>query len=822
MRPALGPRPWKSRRALFALGAVVCACRSGSPPEARPPARPSSGPGAREQVAGGGGKGENGKEPGIDFGMPRISPALDDPRLAAAREREQLGDESGAASEVDRVRRSVVLDAAQACAWGYVAGRLHLAAGEAGEAALAFERAEFGAGDAGTACPLAMHARLRQAQALVRLGHYDDAIAIAHGLGDELNARDETKLVLSDAFVGKGNRAAAVPIWRDLLASSPHGVRWVDTSIELATALLDGVDGPPGSRADEALDVVTRALIEAPALADKLDAAALRVRATVASKRGATPAPSPEDRARQAQAWFDSSQPKHAREAAEDVLKAIPRGDKNHHEASCKAAILRAQATAHGKSNEAADAWGDAIVRCERDDLLVTALYYGGKASSAAKRNAEALARYGRVEKLFPKHRLADDARLRAALVLQDQGEDTRALAMLASLPDVYPEGDMRSEALFRLSLAKLGVRDLDGARTALDRLLAIAPDPPGHSMGSALAGRADYFRARVAQLAGDVDDARRRYAALVVDQPLAYYMLLAYARLRAIDDGLARATLQAAVAREAPGPFLTSDHVEFALPAFDRFARLLEVGEFEGARHAASSGGLLAEGVDPEVLWTIAWLYDRAGAPETGHAFARSRLVEYRAHWPAGRWRLAWEVAFPRAWDAMVARESESSHIPAPLTWAVMREESAFMPDARSAANAIGLMQLIGGTARKVASGTPLPFDEQALQRPQVSIALGTRLLSSLRGSFPGVPALAIAAYNGGPAAVRRWLSDHGADDFDVFVERIPFDETRTYIKRVLASEAAYAFLYAPAALDELLALPARAAGQAVAESGH
>jgi soluble lytic murein transglycosylase len=68
----------------------------------------------------------------------------------------------------------------------------------------------------------------------------------------------------------------------------------------------------------------------------------------------------------------------------------------------------------------------------------------------------------------------------------------------------------------------------------------------------------------------------------------------------------------------------------------------------------------------------------------------------------------------------------------------------------------------------------------------------------------------------------VRRWLSDRGADDFDVFVERIPFDETRAYIKRVLASEAAYAFLYAPAALDELLALPARPAGQAVADSGH
>jgi soluble lytic murein transglycosylase len=367
------------------------------------------------------------------------------------------------------------------------------------------------------------------------------------------------------------------------------------------------------------------------------------------------------------------------------------------------------------------------------------------------------------------------------------------------------------------VALARLVAGDLDAARASLDRCLDASREDR-----SGLGGRAAYFRARVAELAGDVNDAKSRYAALIADEPLTYYMLLAFARLHATDAALARSTRDAAVAREPVRPFLTRDHPEFASPAFDRFLRLLEVGEIDTARREAAAAGLVAESVDPEVLWTIAWLYDRAGAPETGHAFARSRLVEYRAHWPAGRWRLAWEVAFPRPWDATVARESESSHIPSPLTWAIMREESGFTPDARSPANAIGLMQLIAGTARKVASGTPLPFDEQALQRPQVSIALGTRLLSSLRGSFPGVPALAIAAYNGGPAAVRRWLSDHGADDFDVFVERIPFDETRTYIKRVLASEAAYAYLYAPAALDELLALPARTAGQAVADSGH
>ena len=304
----------------------------------------------------------------------------------------------------------------------------------------------------------------------------------------------------------------------------------------------------------------------------------------------------------------------------------------------------------------------------------------------------------------------------------------------------------------------------------------------------------------------------------MVSDQPLGYYMLLAYGRLRAMDDGAARAAVDAAVAREANGPFLTRPHAELQSPAFERFLRLLEVGDLDAARREANAGGLVADGVDPEVLWTVAWSYDHAGAADAGHAYARARLVDWRAHWPAGRWRLAWEVAFPRPWQDAVGAESASAGIPEPLTWAIMREESAFNPDAKSAANAIGLMQLLVGTARLVsqrrhAAGEPV--DEAALHKPEVSIAIGARLLGSLRASFPGDPALAIAAYNGGAGAVRRWLGERGADEFDLFVERIPYDETRNYLKRVLDERGCLRVPVRARVLDELLALPERAAGQ-------
>jgi soluble lytic murein transglycosylase len=272
----------------------------------------------------------------------------------------------------------------------------------------------------------------------------------------------------------------------------------------------------------------------------------------------------------------------------------------------------------------------------------------------------------------------------------------------------------------------------------------------------------------------------------------------------------MAWSTIDHAMHAEASGPFFTRPHAELTSPAFARFAALLEVGEVDAARREASLAGFLRDDADAEVVWAVASAFDRAGAPEVGHSFARSRLVDYRVHWPVGRWRAAWEIAFPRPWGDVVARESDDAHIPAPLTWAIMREESAFNPEARSAASALGLMQLMAGTARLVAQAAPAPsaWDDDALRKPDVSIALGARLLGSLRAAFPGQPALAIAAYNGGSVAVRRWWNERGSDDFDVFVERIGFDETRNYVKRVLASQAAYAFLYAPPVLDELYGL--------------
>jgi soluble lytic murein transglycosylase len=125
------------------------------------------------------------------------------------------------------------------------------------------------------------------------------------------------------------------------------------------------------------------------------------------------------------------------------------------------------------------------------------------------------------------------------------------------------------------------------------------------------------------------------------------------------------------------------------------------------------------------------------------------------------------------------------------------MREESALDPHALSSTGALGLTQVMPGTAREVARRLKLHgFVPSKLFDPDVSIRIGGAYLGELYARFQH-PALAFASYNAGPGAVSAWLSKRRSLPLDVFVEEIPLDETRGYVKRCLRSFAAYQYLY-------------------------
>lgn len=147
------------------------------------------------------------------------------------------------------------------------------------------------------------------------------------------------------------------------------------------------------------------------------------------------------------------------------------------------------------------------------------------------------------------------------------------------------------------------------------------------------------------------------------------------------------------------------------------------------------------------------------------------------------------YDLLYPRPYDALVAQASKQSGVPQRWIYGVMRQESLFDPEAKSGANARGLLQLLYPTARIAAktSGLPAPATPDDLYRPEINVPLGAAYLAQQLDTFGGHWLMVLAAYNAGPRAVQRWLPSDGVMAPDVWVENIPYNETRTYIQRIL-----------------------------------
>ena len=150
-------------------------------------------------------------------------------------------------------------------------------------------------------------------------------------------------------------------------------------------------------------------------------------------------------------------------------------------------------------------------------------------------------------------------------------------------------------------------------------------------------------------------------------------------------------------------------------------------------------------------------------------------------------------QIRFPVKHQDQVYKNAERSEIDPAWIYAMMRQESAFMPDAISPVGARGLMQLMPATAKSVARKLKQKYPSKyELLQPEKNIRLGTAYLEEVYQRFEN-PVLAIAAYNAGPHRVKRWLPE--ADmPADIWIELVPFKETRNYLKNVLAYTVIYA----------------------------
>ncbi|MEY2931774.1 MAG: soluble lytic murein transglycosylase [Pseudomonadota bacterium] len=753
-------------------------------------------------------------------------PLLSMPELSSALQAFEVEDYATSAALVDKYIQGHPPSVFDEPRWYFLLGSLREKSSDLLAATGAYERSM------SAAWPLADYAALGLGRSLLALADWDGAERALGNVADNASTYASARGLLAELACRRGQTLECLERARVFRAVPRKPLSWSAQAFRVAELLVgqvapvavrvdavraDAVRADAARAADATaapevapavpvtsedvlavLGLVRSLIIDAPRTSSRYDASSLERRlldALPEELRVRERQLSPNDQLARAEAFGNAGRNEEANTLVEALLTSLGQGA--YGPVACQARLIQGKALLELKQRTRAESrFSEIIDHCKSDELRAPALYLAGKAAYQDDRSADADRIFARLELEAPKHRLADDGRLYRAQAQQDLGNDERFVALLESMPQDYPAGDMVPEGLFQLALRHMEKGNWPGARQVLARSLQFSGDD-GAARGPEASGRERYFQARALIETGDVARGLDEYERIVAELPLSYYMLHAYSRLSDSDPARARRALDSSLQASGALPFRIEHQPEFDQPGFLRALELFRQSDIDGARRELELLNVLESGTSPSVLWGVALLYARAGSARLSHALPRWQLHDWLERWPAGPWKQAWELAFPRPHIEAVTEQAAREAVDPALAYAVMREESAFDADAVSPANAYGLMQLISPTARRFGKELGLPYDRRALTTPRVNIALGIRVLSNYRNYFPGDPLLVIPGYNAGPGRPMRWAKDWPSVDFDLWVELIPFRETRRYTKRVLASRGAYAFLY-------------------------
>jgi len=406
------------------------------------------------------------------------------------------------------------------------------------------------------------------------------------------------------------------------------------------------------------------------------------------------------------------------------------------------------------------------------------AIYQIGQVYWNRHENGRAFEYFKKLLEKYPSSEFADRAQYASADIHEYFGRTKEAIAQYIDLQKQFPRSQVREDAAWRLAWLYYRSGEYHLAETSF-RSLAERPS------NGTFASAALYWQGRSAEKLGDADTARRSYQRLANGGEESYYQLLALRRLEHLGEqieSLPRAPQAAQISEAAPP--LRSE-LNFHLSRARELASLslhqLAVVEIDEISRRAKSSDRLLPLLMREYFKNQA--YSRSLALAQQLPFGHGERDYYR---------------YPLAhWDAIQQKTAERGIDPY-LVLALVRQESLFNARARSPASAYGLMQLILPTAARVAKqiGLPPPSPEKLFE-PEFNLTLGTQYLKDLLERYSNNWFKAIAAYNAGEAAVDRWEREIVTDDIEEFVERIPYIETRGYVKLVMRNHRVYKRLY-------------------------
>ena len=399
-------------------------------------------------------------------------------------------------------------------------------------------------------------------------------------------------------------------------------------------------------------------------------------------------------------------------------------------------------------------------------------------ASLSVRRNREdkAIAAYSNFAKRYPQHDLADDALWQAAKAAERKSQFARAATLYDRLAEHYPQTDYGDEARWSVGFALYCQEQYSKALAAFERASQQARQP--HIIDQSL-----YWAGKSAERLGQTEDATAFYRRAAAGFPRSYYS--------------ARAVLLGHKEQVPLEKRPTDNPRQNDVPALAHRAHLERAGLLNQLGLRDWSVAEMQQAVrdykgQKAALKAIRDYYEALGIRDQA---MRLSLRMFDGQDPAELARI-----YPTYYWEEIAAAAAEAQIDPYLVLSVIRQESTFNEKAVSRAGARGLMQIMPHTGLNLARRLEVkPFELHALFDPAVSIRFGSYFLGDQMRQFTTDAGadlgfeLGLAAYNAGPHNARRWLKTFPSEDPDAFVERIPFKETRLYVKLVLRNYAIY-----------------------------
>ncbi len=445
------------------------------------------------------------------------------------------------------------------------------------------------------------------------------------------------------------------------------------------------------------------------------------------------------------------------------------------------------------------------------DCRCAEALNWLGKSYSRLGLRDEAVETYLKLVRMYPESDWSDDALYLTGNVYREANDMRKALKYYRQLVTEYPESSLADSAIWWQGWAYYNAGDHRRAVQTFQELVSRYPR-------SFLVNQALYWQGRGAERSGERDTAQRYYRRAVNRGPYTYYGYLAAERLAGNDLPVLSAADEPVMAEPVPedsdlpqeggadlsdldGPPDWADEAVVALSTYPAYRKTLELMYLGMKKEAATE------------LWSLQELLPGRYGARIGLSKAFFELGDYHSSLitvlrsfdrllerPSSRIpEDLWLLAYPQGYWQSIVSAAKRNGLDPYFVAAIIREESQFRSEALSPAGARGVMQVMPATGEWIARMTGIrDFDRAKLYDADTNISIGTWYLGYLMKRFKNDLYLVSAAYNAGPEVVTTWAgAGSGAADPVLFVETIPYRETRGYVKKVLRNYAEYRRIY-------------------------